>query len=221
MSTTVVCYPVSDLGPNDGILVGAATAFGCLAQDPHDGDTTRIRYSANGQQNVCGVDWSAVPANADIISVVVRWAEAGTLVSSFAKGGLRHIPSGNNNYGTLQSLSPHIYASFDETFSVEPETGAAWTRALLDDCALAHMQGSLDSELQYPRLTALVAVITYDFLDPVHSEGSAESLAVRGAGSSIAGCTASAVSLAPSGAARALGTSASAEWLVPEAGGAR
>jgi hypothetical protein len=222
MSLTVVCYPVSDLGPNDGVRFGAATAFDCLAQDPHDGDTTRIKYSASMQQNVCGVDWSAIPTDAHVVSVTVRWTEAGTSTSSQAQGGLRDIVVGDNNYGPLRSLSPHSYSQFNETFSVNPESGLGWRRSDLDNLALAHLQGSLDSELQYPRLTALVAVVIYDPA-PVHDEGSAESLGVAASASggpphaaAIGNAPdAAASSLAQSGSGSGQGQDAAAQSLAP------
>lgn len=203
MSIQVVCYPISDLGPNDGARTGAATAFGCLAQNPQDGDLTRIHYTSAGQQNVCGVDWSPVPADAHIVSIVVRWAEAGTISdAASASAGLRDILTGNNNYGPGRSLPSQMYASFDETFTVNPESGAPWLHSMLASTALAHLQGFMPFEVQYPRLTALVALVNYDPA-PVHDQASAASLGDSGAASG-SGVQAGAEDLAPSASLRSL-----------------
>jgi hypothetical protein len=207
VSITVTCFPNSDV-LNSGTLVGSATYYGALAQDPHDGDTTRIR-TVNGGTNICGVDWSPVPANATPQSVTVRWTEAGT--SSDVSLGQAGLWDGTQSYfGTQRTEPPHGYAIFEEAFPVNPQTGDPWTRAALVLFQLQHDMVMCPLELGYPRLTQLVAVVTYDILN-IHDEASAESLASGASvsGGAIAGKPASmgaratTISLAPSGSGEA------------------
>jgi hypothetical protein len=221
MTIEVRCPLISDLGPNDGARTGAATAYGCLDQDPSDGDTTRIRYSAAMQQNVCGVDWSPVPVDAAIQYIKVKWSEAGTASASDAAAGLRYTPTGNNHYGPSRSLPSHNYsASFSETFLTNPENGQGWTYQQMIDNAVAHVQDSMDLEPQYPRLTQLVVYVGY-LPAPVHDDATVSNPAgYQGAGTSIQGCTAIAQSLAPTAVPSSIASRATAARLNPEDGGA-
>ena len=209
MPFTVTCYPNSDV-LNSGTIIGSATYYGALAQDPHDGDATRIR-TVNGGTNICGVDWSPIPSAATPLSVIVRWTEAGT--SSDTSLGQAGFWDGVQSYfGTQRSETPHGYQIYNESFPVNPVTGMPWTLTGLTTLMLQHDMVMCPLEAGYPRLTQLVAIVTYDFLAPVHDEASAASLAPEGVASGAA-AKAGAASLADSGAASGGGPSGSARGL--------
>lgn len=224
VSETVVCLPISDLGPNDGDVYSFDnTHFGAVAQDPHDGSDTHIALDFAGATNVCGVDWSPVPLASKILSITVRWAvfddvdgqeQAGLSLN----GALALAPSRLVPFGVDAGI-PAEFRIFDEIFDLNPWTNKAWKRNEFNaSMAVAHRYFSGGTA----RLTELVAIVTFERNPPV---GEAESLGTKAsatgsgpeASSESSGSSASAVADAASASAAANPDSAEAIRTGPSA----
>jgi hypothetical protein len=226
MGRTVTIYPNSDIA-NAGNRVGAATFYGCVAQDPHDGDTTRIGSLSAMSDNIFGCDWSGIEPDEIVTRIVVRWAESGGGTQDVgAKAGLR---TGGVLYSpAIRQISPGGgYVGFDEIFDTDPSTGLPWVTSHLAAFQLQHQQES-DPDVPSPgrpRLTQLVALVYLD--GPVdEAVGSSGAARAAGAGSAPSASaadsspTAAAASGAPSASAAAAAPRASASGAPPWASGA-
>jgi hypothetical protein len=226
MGRTVTIYPNSDIA-NAGNRVGAATFYGCVAQDPHDGDTSRIGSLSAGSDNIFGADWSGIEPDEIVTGIVVRWAESGGGTQDVAgRAGLRI--GGTFFSGPARQISPGGgYLGSDEAFPVNPSTGLPWVTATLPSIALQHRQDS-DPDVPSPgrpRLTQLVAIVSLDgpVDEAVGSSGAARAAAAGSAPSASAADsspTAAAASGAPSASAAAAAPRASASGAPPWASGA-
>ncbi len=226
MGRVITIRPNSDVA-NSGTKVGASTYFGCVSQDPHDSDTTRIGSLGAGAQNIFGCDWSVVEPDEIVTSIVVRWAESGVNGQDLqASAGLR--VGGVYKSGPIRQISAgFVYASNAEPFDVNPVTGLPWvTEDVRTILQLMHRQETEPDTPTpgRPRLTQLVADV---YLEGPVDQVDGFSGGVRGTASgdaaTAAGATLSPAAAAASGAPTGRGTAstvyASAAATPPSASG--
>lgn len=222
MGRVQLCPPNADIA-NFGTKVGAATFYGCVDEDPNDGDTTGIRGVAG--ENRLGVDWSGIASDEIITKIVVRWAESGVSAEDLLASAGLWIDAVSYS-GPQRVISPFAggYLVSDEEFPVNPATGLPWQVPDLVNVGLVHQQISLPEipEVGRPRLSQLVA---FAYLEgPVdHADGSSSAARAAASGSAPtaagtgAAPRAGASSTAPGATGAATDPMASADGTAPVA----
>jgi hypothetical protein len=212
---TYVLGLLADAGPNDGVPFPAspATHFDKVDENPHDSDTTRIRQTASGDIEAFTVDTTTIPNDEPILSVAIRWTQAGDTNSDshvgWRIGGVYYTSSS-------RAQLVHLYSTFNETaLTANPATGLPWTKQDIAAAQIIHQQDAKDFDIAYPRLTQLVpVVVTGDAIRRVSAD--AASMASSGAlsGSASSGAP---VSLSPVADAASLASVAAPTGLAPTA----
>lgn len=157
MSLERLVYPAIDAGPNDGSPqpTPPSTHWDKVDEDPHDGATTRLIFTALGAE-AFGVLADAVLATDQILSYRVRWAaENGAGALYEARAGLRI--SGIEYLGPARVL-PAAVGVFEEPFPVDPFDGKPWTKERIIRAELFWRLILFDIALPRPYLTQLIGV---------------------------------------------------------------
>jgi hypothetical protein len=139
------------------------TIFDKLDETPdNDGDTTRARLVGAGQTEASAIDTSALPANAMIDQVVVRWAAMRTPSGTTTmRAGLRL--EGVDHWGPDRSPSSAAYTVFEEAFPTDPRTSEAWLPDDLREDVLAIAQATaMPQQPGFPRLSQRVVFVDYE-----------------------------------------------------------
>jgi hypothetical protein len=139
-----------------------STVYDKLDETPdNDGDAMRLRILGAGQTEASGVDTTALPANAVIDQVVVRWAaEQSATGTARMRAGLRL--DGVDHWGATRNPSSVAYSIFEEAFPTDPRTGLAWLPAdLREDLAAIAQATQMPNEPGFPRLSQRVVYVDY------------------------------------------------------------
>ncbi len=154
---TVIMTPASDAGPNQGTPTPSGAHWANVDEDPHDGDTTYLQFTAAGKKEVFTTVDQLL--NSDVVQgVKVRWvAKKGNGNGWQGKAGL--VSSGTEYYGPNQTLQTN-YTLREEVFANNPATGQPWTVAEARAANLIYQQTAIATQLPKARLTEIVLVVS-------------------------------------------------------------
>jgi hypothetical protein len=214
--TTYLLPLIADLSAPGVPTPGApATHFDKCDEDPNDGDTTRVRYTAVGMVESYAWDPSLVPADAIIVSLTVRWAWKGTTSDqSVASAGVRL--GGIDYFAPSRSFTAgQPYTAADEILITNPATGLPWLPSELAGGGVSCIFNAGPVELGGPRISQLVPFVTV--LDQVSRSSGAASSQAPDAAASGGGAPGAASSSAPDAAASSSAPAAQPSSAAPDA----
>jgi len=146
------------------ILYGDTATSNWQSATTSNFDQTFMYNSSSGAKlEFYNADWSSLPASISISQVRVNIVYRRTRASSSELSNIRmYIRVGSTNYNTLGPAAPadQRYTTSGETFTTNPATGAAWTRADLVAGAQIGFGCTIASGGQV-RLTQVYAEVTY------------------------------------------------------------
>jgi len=146
------------------ILYGDTATSNWQSATTNNADQTFMYNSSSGAKlEFYNADWSSLPANISISQVRVNVVYRRTRASSSELSNIRmYIRVGSTNYNTLSPAAPadQRYTTSGETFTTNPATGAAWTRADLVAGVQIGFGCTIASGGQV-RLTQVYAEVTY------------------------------------------------------------
>ncbi|MGH9869864.1 MAG: S8 family serine peptidase [Candidatus Polarisedimenticolia bacterium] len=154
---TLIELPNSDAGPNQGSPTPSGAHYANVDDDPHDGDTSFLSFSAEGHREVYTIADQLLD-NDVVKSVTVRWAaKKGSGADWQARAGV--IVNGTEYFGTTVNLSSG-YVVREETFTNNPFTTQPWTVAEVRAAKLVYHQVTITAQLPKAALTEMVAAVT-------------------------------------------------------------
>ena len=149
------------------ILYGDTASSNWESATTNNADQTFMYNSSSGAKlEFYNADWSSLPASISISQVRVNIVYRRTRASSSELSNIRpYIRLGSTNYNTLSPAAPadQRYTTSGETFTTNPATGVAWTRADLVAGAQIGFGCTIASGGQV-RLTQVYAEVTYELV---------------------------------------------------------
>lgn len=125
----------NDLINSEATSTGGAGSFGNVDEIPPDGDTSYNEFTVTNKDRYTTANLGWTPASVHCVTVFGYAARDGTLTQAelicatdTGGGGVTEA------FGTIDGLAgAGVYAPWQDTFNVDPDTAAAWTPAGLDD----------------------------------------------------------------------------------------
>jgi hypothetical protein len=156
---TMTEKPNSDASPNQGTPTPSGAHYLNVDEDPHDSDTTVLKFAAGGNKEVYTTADQLLDTD-HVQYVKVRWvAKKGSGSDWQAKAGL--VVGGQEYYGTTVQL-PTNYTIREETFANNPATSQPWTVQEVRAAKLIYQQVTTTAALPKAALTEIVLVVTVE-----------------------------------------------------------
>jgi len=169
-----VTLPLNGDVETHGQVLGAGNAWEAIAEDPADGDTTRIRINAIEQTEASSVDGTTLPgADIRIQEVRIEWEAAGTAGDggTFARVGLRI--DGVDYWAPAILLDPHLYGGNPVSWTTNPATGLPWSPQAASAVVPLFQTTFQDADFGWPRLTQRIVKVDFIYA-PDRLEASGE-----------------------------------------------
>ncbi|MGH9870052.1 MAG: S8 family serine peptidase [Candidatus Polarisedimenticolia bacterium] len=156
---TLTELPNSDASPNQGSPSPSGAHYLNVDEDPHDGNTTHLKFAAAGAKEVYTTA-DQLHDSDRVQNLKVRWvAKKGSGSDWQAKAGL--VIGGQEHYGSTVDLTAGFVIR-EETFPNNPATGQPWTVAEVRAAKLIYQQVTTTMQLPRAVLTELVLIVTVE-----------------------------------------------------------
>lgn len=156
---TLTERPNSDASPNQGAPSPSGAHYLNVDEDPHDGDTTHLKFVSAGAKEVFTTADQLLDTD-HVQYVKVRWvAKKGSGPEWQARAGL--VIGGQEYYGSTVYLTA-AYVVREETFTANPATGQPWTVTDVRNAKLIYQQVTTAMQLPRAAMTELVFLVTVE-----------------------------------------------------------
>lgn len=157
--------PAANAGPNDGAVVGAASAWDAVNDATPDDDTSYCQHTTGGDEerfNASAASILAIPAQERIDSIAVHWRwKPGGGIGTFQSKGIIELSGTTVRSGQNPGSGGGIYLNDSWTKVGHPAGDRNILRRHLKDGGLAfgYEMDDIQIDLPRPRLTQVYAVV--------------------------------------------------------------